>query len=248
MAVYREDTIRQMIFRDHLSEIHVKKEDYVTPQARAYIEDMRLTLVVEGEAENPDIHPAKEQQGGKYVGLDGNVYREKPEQMTHLYGNTLVEKTHPRIVLRGKLDTLEAQIICLQACCGAREKLVRDLDEALAFTRRILSCEVTGKPLGAGRLLRLDEGGLREQSHNPQKYFGFGHILPDHRLGGVCAGLNLLRALAREAELAAVAAFCKEGQVQRGDLLQALNRLSSAFYIMMCRQKAGQYGEETENG
>ena len=56
--------------------------------------------------------------------------------------------------------------------------------------------------------------------------------------GWTVAQLNLARCAAREAELAAAAAFTgPDGQVTRLDLIRAMNRLSSAIYLLMIRQK-----------
>ena len=50
--------------------------------------------------------------------------------------------------------------------------------------------------------------------------------------------MNRCRCVARNAELAAVRAFVdEEGNVTRGDILRALNRMSSMLYILMIRLK-----------
>ena len=55
--------------------------------------------------------------------------------------------------------------------------------------------------------------------------------------------LNEMRALSRELEIKGVEAFVKEnGTIERRDILLALNRLSSAIYIMMLRGVTGEYG------
>ena len=43
--------------------------------------------------------------------VTGEALAEKPEHMTQLCGNRLVSKTHPRIVFRGKLDSLIAKAL-----------------------------------------------------------------------------------------------------------------------------------------
>ncbi len=53
--------------------------------------------------------------------------------------------------------------------------------------------------------------------------------------------LNRLRTAVRETELAAVEAFLEDGRCTRSDLVEELNRMSSALHIMMCRWIAGQY-------
>ena len=155
----------------------------------------------------------------------------KPEPMTHLNGDTLVPKTHPRIFLRGKLDSLESALILCQLQLPA---LTQPLGELLAQTRRILRCEVLEEPLKGVRLLGLTEEELRRRSHIPQEYYGVPHFMPEASDGETIARLNRLRCQVRETELAAAAAF-PEGQ--REDLLQALNRMSSAVYLLMIQQK-----------
>lgn len=233
--------MRQMHFRQGITEIHVDKDTYITPQAMEYIRDKRLVLVSDTEVpQNEAIKPVNAPQ---YTDLDGNVYAEKPEHMTHLMGNVLVDKSHPRIALRGKLDSLQAEIIMMQsrACDQGLQQLVLDLDELLQLARAILSSEVTDKPLAPLCLFGLDASELRKQSQNPKDKFGINHILPSHTLGWICSSLNSLRAKSREVELAAITAFSNEETTTHDDLICALNRMSSAFYIMMFYDLTGRY-------
>lgn len=243
MNVIQEATVRQLYLKENRQEIQVCRGDYVTQQAMDYIREKGLTLVVADPLpENRAIRPAAEMKSAPMATQDGHPLEEKPEHMTHLYGNVLVPKRHPRIALRGRLDSLEADIICLQVQTdgGGDHALTEALGQLLGFCRSILSCEVTGAPLAETALLGLDAQGLRDCSQHPKTHFGIGHLLPDYRLGAVSAALNRLRTQTREVELAAVEAFCQpDGTVERVDLLRALNRLSSAFYILMLqREKA----------
>ena len=168
----------------------------------------------------------------------------KPEYMTHLRGDTLVFKDHPRIALRGSIDALESEIILVQT--RARElhftKLYRDLEETIGAIRWLLRCEVSGEPVGEWTLLGLSPKELREHSHHPSQYYGMRHFLPTAEHGEMVAHLNHLRTKARETELAAYRAFKGEqGQVSREDILTAFNRLSSLYWIMMFRYLTGEY-------
>jgi ethanolamine utilization cobalamin adenosyltransferase len=58
-------------------------------------------------------------------------------------------------------------------------------------------------------------------------------------MGPSLLGLNTLRSSVREIEIAAVAAFMNN--VEKQDMIQALNRMSSVIYIMMLKEKAGIY-------
>lgn len=176
---------------------------------------------------------------GRFVDTDGRSYAEKPEHLTHLRGSTLVEKTHPRILLRGKLDSCQAKTleVGILAAKERRQAIVDGLDEILEYLREILAAEVKEEPLDRTTLLGMDEAELRAVSHNPRPHFGIGHIVPNMAMAPCLIGLNALRTLTRETELACVAAFRKEnGSSARPDLVQALNRLSSAIYIMICRE------------
>ena len=159
---------------------------------------------------------------------------EKTENMTHLNGSTLVSKSHPRIILRGKLDFLQAKIIEVQIVALKSNKMgiVSELDETLEFVRQVLAHEVKEKPFGPVSLFGLSDEELRERSHNPKKYYGTGHITPTYQMGEIVAALNILRTHVREVELLLVSVF----EDQRMDLVRALNRLSSAIYIIMCRE------------
>jgi len=161
--------------------------------------------------------------------------------MTGLIGNTLVPKNHPRIQLRGKLDSLQAQVILAQcdiASMGANSSLLSSLQELLPFLQQLSRAEVLDVPFTEDTLFGLSLNELREQSHNTKKYFDLTAMtLPDYHFGKIYALLNALRAKVRETELAAVAAFMsEEGDVTRPDLLLALNRLSSAIHVLMCRE------------
>ena len=91
-------------------------------------------------------------------------------------------------------------------------------------------------------ILGLNEKELRDQSHNVNKYLGIDHPIPDYSMGRIAVSLNRLRTKVREVELAAADAFTAEtGAVERIDIIQHLNRMSSAVYLVFCRWLAGYY-------
>lgn len=211
--------------RDGRRVFYLGRDDRLTSAARDYLSRERIEILP-AEAARPERFPL----------LGGGYCEEKPEHMTHLDGVTLAPKTHPRIVFRGKVDTLEAHLIL----CGIRvPPLHREIEDILAYTRLLLRCEVLGEPVPERKLCGLTEQELRRRSHFPQEFYGQPHFMPGSGDGQEIACLNLARCAAREAELAAAAAFTDAyGQVQRPDLLRAMNRLSSAIYLLMIRQRA----------
>lgn len=164
----------------------------------------------------------------------------KPEHMTHSYGSNLVNKTDPVIALRGQLDLFTCELVEVQTHLRIGEdKLLSHLEEIGKLVRDIMVAEVTKKPLVFTGLMGLTPDQLREYSHYPEKYFGIKHSLPDYRNGQTVARLNLLRAKIREVELYANRVFTDtNGQCIRNDIIIALNRLSSALYILVCQQLA----------
>ena len=74
--------------------------------------------------------------------------------MTHLNGDFLVVKDHPRIIFRGKLDTLESELILCQLTDKGLEAPV---GEILELARRIIRCGA-GRAAAMGQTLRPDGG------------------------------------------------------------------------------------------
>ena len=187
-------------------------------------------------SERIPILPGEDAKPSEYRLLNGAVFPQKPEHMTHLNAEFLVEKTHPRIAFRGAMDSLEAAL--LLAAAEAEGNIRTQLSEALAYTRYLLGQEVLEQPIVCEALGGMDEKALRERSHRPQDFYGKPHFMPAPEDGKPLLLVNLARCKAREAELAAVRAFAdKEGLPQRLDLLQALNRLSSFLYLIMIQMK-----------
>lgn len=195
--------------------------------------------------EGIEILPAEEAKISEYQLLSGGFLREKPEHMTHLSGNILVPKTHPRIGFRGKMDTLESELILT---IQQVPEFSGELKEILKLSRNIIRCEVLEEPLSWEKLCGMTEEELHRRSHFPQDYYGQPHFMPEPEDGPEIARLNRCRCAAREAELAAAAAFTDEnGQLTRADLLRAMNRMSSMLYLLMIRKKAEREGSSWNN-
>ncbi len=264
MKVITELFLRES-FKTSVPESFCLEEGQImTPSAAQFLGEKQVALVLAGD-KAPSPAPT-EQEGAVTAGAaeaktsqdsptgygtrtryesasDGGVFEKKPEHMTQLHGKLLVPKDHPRIYLRGKLDSLQSFTLLLQhgADQAGTTGLVEDLGEVLSWEREILKAEVLDQPLEQATILGLTDPELRERSHNPKKFFKTGHILPALGMDPMILKLNKLRSDVREVELAAVKAFKGEFQVEKTDILQALNRMSSAVYIMMLKFKAGLY-------
>ncbi len=225
--LYTEEMVRMNIRnRDGKRVFYLGKGDTLTPGAKDWLTKERIGIL-SAELAKPE----------EYRLLNGAVLREKPEHMTHLHGNVLVDKTHPRILFRGKMDSLEAELVLCQL---SFEKWRKDLGEILTLARNLIRCDVMDEPVRTEKLCGLTEAEQRDRSHRPQDFYGQTHFMPEYTDGSVVLGLNRCRVMAREAELAAAAAFSDGvGNCTRPDILRALNRMSSMIYILMIQAKGG---------
>lgn len=218
--LFTKDAVRDNIRnRDGKRVFYLAKGDQLTSDARDYLTRERI-----------EILPAETAKPQRYRLLSGGFLEEKPEHMTHLYGDVLVEKTHPRIAFRGAMDTLEAEILLCQL---ELPDLQAPLNDLLQLARNLLRWEVLGEPAREMTLGGLDEAALRARSHRPQDFYGQPHFMPEVSHGRRILLLNRLRTLVRHTELKAAAALS-----DRPDLLQALNRMSSFVYILMIQEQA----------
>ena len=226
--LYTEEAVKANIRnREGKRVFYLNKEDTLTPGARDWLHRERIEIL--------DAAQAKPE---RFSILTGGYAEEKPEHMTHLNAQFLVHKTHPRIRFRGAMDTLEAELILAQLAVS--DPMESQLEEILYLSRMLIRCDVLEEPVPSAKLCGLTEEEQRSRSHRPQDYYGQSHFMPSAADGMAIARLNRARCAAREAELAAVAAFSDaDGCPTRPDILRSLNRMSSMLYILMIQLKAG---------
>lgn len=226
MKVITEAVLRDELGRELPDTYYIPEGKILSPAAREYLQQRKIKISKD---------PAPEM-------TDDNA--EKPEHMTLLHGNILVPKDHPRIVFRGKLDSLQSLIVLAQVEIAERgkEKLAEELEDILAMLREMMRADALELPFEKDLIIGFTHTELHDRSHNPMKYYQIEPmLLPHYRMGLEYALLNQLRSSVRETEAAAVAAFRSEMKVTRRDLVEGLNRLSSAVHVMMCRYLAGEY-------
>ena len=247
MEIITDIVLRAHWFKTHSSEYVVGKDILLTPAAKDFIKEHQIQLVCRENTDKPadgcqkmTVIPIEKDCDGKPVFIDEATKEKmtvKPEYMTHLYGNHLVPKTDKRIAFRGKLDSLEADIMRVQILAKQKEAnvLVNQLSEILSFVRSILRAEVLSEPVPKIKLLNLDSDELRYESHHVKEIYGISHPTPEYTMGALCMALNQLRTKVRETELCAASAFIKDETCMRPDILEALNRLSSCVYLLFLR-------------
>lgn len=243
-TVVTDIELRSRWYANRVDKLTVPNGAVLTPAAKDFIRENNITLIYGSETSQKGftVNPFPKENGRSLFvdAVTGEKLYEKKENYTHLRGNLLVHKTHPQIRFRGKLDSLMAEIIQTQITAESEglTELVKDLEEVLLFTRKVLTAEVKDEPFGELTLLGMNSGELRYKSQNVKENFGIDHPMPSYKHGAACAALNKLRTFVRETELAAAEAFPNS----RIDIIEALNRLSGAVYILYCRKLSGYYG------
>ncbi len=238
MALFTEEAVRAGIrVKDGRRVFYLAAGDKLTPAAREWLRQQHV-----------DVLPAAQAAVTEYRTPGGAVLTQKPEDMTHLTGNILVPKDHPRIRFRGAIDALEAQLLLAirHTLSEGEAETQKHLEEALQFTRALIPADVLGEPVKFSQLGGLSPEELRQHSHFPQKYYDQPHFMPTGRESFSLLSVNQARTAARQAELLACDAFrTRDGTQEREDIVTALNRLSSFLWILMIRLKAkeGTHGQ-----
>lgn len=254
MTFITEDWLRDNFTLSEGSEIHLPADSRMTPSARELIEGRHLQVKFQDRqgrlfVETPDsagdpekaipelkaVHglTSKERAQSASCELCHQPVAKKPDTLTHLNGQTMVAKNDPRLAFRAVLDATIAQTVWLQTEFTAAP-LKGWLADIRSLLGNIMRADALNEPLGEQTIAGLTADELHTLSHHPLKYLGHDHIVPDVSHGRDAARLNLLRTKIREAEINAARIYIDSYfRVTRPDIMQALNRLSSAVYVLM---------------
>ena len=263
-----EDYLKQYFGMRQNGEIQLEIGTRFTPAAQQMLTEKKITVrwhddkgqvFVETESVDPvtpkfeRVHPLKSNNvrpENSCMLCHSNV-DEKPSLMTHLDDRVLVPKTHPRILLRGKLDTCISYCVVVQCAMNKQPEILKCfMADIRSYLGQILQSEVTSQPLPELNLGEFDSTVIHQWSHNPLMHLGHDHMLPDANYGTLVAELNYLRAQIRELELTAITTFLDPSMqltsngVSREDIIAGLNRLSSAVYVVIILVWQHQNGHE----
>ncbi|MCL3859791.1 hypothetical protein [Actinotalea sp. K2] len=158
----------------------------------------------------------------------------KPDALTQLDACHLAPKTHPRIRLRGRVDSLQA--LALLTAARAREagsaELARHLGTVAAYCRELMSAEYNERAAGPVEVDGLDEAAVHDVTHDPRGRLGVDHLTPGAGDPELLHWLNLLRCEVREVEVLALEAFGSPHHPYGASVVHGLNRLSSVVYYL----------------
>ena len=179
----------------------------------------------------------------------GQPLERKPDHMTQLDAGHFAPKTHPRIKFRGQLDSLHATVML--AAAEARRyqlpRLAEGLDTLAAYCREIQSAEYNGRSVQPLTVMGKSEDEIHQISHWSDRHLGIPHLTPGPSDHAILHWLNLARATAREIEITALEIYGPKAHTHDdtsalGSTPHALNRLSSAVYVLELLFKRGDLG------
>ena len=249
--VITESELREM-WRDGKNELpSFPQGTTFTPSARDFLRAHHLTPQFSPPPEpggrpalpgppGPPDRPAWDKPGAFPVVLSGPIpvcsecgqpLPHKPEHMTQLDAGHFAPKTHPRIKLRGQIDTQHALVMLVAAQARERNlpELAAHLDTLAAYCREIQSAEYHNRPVAPLALNGKSAEEIHAISHHPDRYLGKEHLVPGPRDGVMLHWLNYLRATSCQLEILALEVYPPPA---REDLSQAMNRFSSAVYYL----------------
>lgn len=171
----------------------------------------------------------------------GSQVAEKPSSLTQLNAHHYAPKTHPRIILRGQIDSLHALVLLVQRLAGdAGEGEARSrLGTIAAYCRELLSAEYNERPCDPLELRGISEPDMHKATHDPRAALGVEHLRIDDTEPMLQHWLNMARTQARQLEITALQTFPSPHHPYGASICHGLNRLSSAIYYVALRLKAG---------
>lgn len=171
----------------------------------------------------------------------GTPLKKKPSELTQLDAHHYALKTHPRIKLRGEVDSLHALVLLIQRMARQDGDLVlaHDLGTIAAYCRELTSAEYNGRPVAQLELSDWDADRIHLATHDPKGTLGIEHLTIDENEPELQHWLNMARTRSREIEITAMEAFGTPAPDWGATICHAFNRLSSTFYFLQLRMKAG---------
>lgn len=167
----------------------------------------------------------------------GSAVRDKAAGQTQLNATHYSAKTHPRIVLRGRVDSLHAFVLLAQhqALSTGKSEAAASLGSLAAYCRELTSAEYNERPVADAVIDGLDFEAIHRVTHDPRAELGIDHLTIDGSASMLHHLLNVLRTQSREVEIIALEAFPSPHHPYGASICHALNRFSSIAYYLQLR-------------
>ncbi|RMB59605.1 hypothetical protein [Tessaracoccus antarcticus] len=247
--VVTEVDLRDQLRRPALGDtIIVPAGARLSPAARDFVNQWQLVMVEQdhrGETpqqvvwDKPAAFPVTSTDDPCCSACGGHV-AEKPSALTQLNAHHYAPKTHPRIILRGQIDSLHALILLVQGLArdAGAEETRSSLGTLAAYCRELMSAEYNERPCAALELGGISESDMHHATHDPLGALGIQHLAIDDTEPMLQHWLNVARTQARQLEITALQTFESPHHPYGASICHGLNRLSSAVYYVALRLAA----------
>jgi len=248
--VVTESELRDQLRRPgHGDTVIVPEGARMSPSARDFVNQWNLVVVERAPVarvlarrdwDMPSSFPVTPTDGPCCSTCGGHVV-DKPSSLTQLNAHHYAPKTHPRIVLRGQIDSLHALILLVQSMArDAEANQARScLGTLAAYCRELMSAEYNERPCAPLELDGAAEADVHHATHDPLTALGIDHLVINDTEPVLQHWLNVARTQARELEITALQTFVSPHHPYGASICHGLNRLSSAIYYVALRLKSG---------
>jgi ethanolamine utilization cobalamin adenosyltransferase len=249
-VIVTESALREQLRRPSTgARVRVPAGATLSPAAADFVAQWRLVLDEGPPGQVPDVRadPGTWDRPSTFpVERGGDIPRcttcgsevtEKPDAMTQLNACHFALKTAPRIRLRGRIDSLQAQALLAGAQAGAQgcPALASHLGTVAAYCRELLSAEYNERPAAAPSVDGKDEEAVHRATHDPRTALDIDHLTPSVTDPEMLHRLNVLRCDVREVEVVALEVFESPHHPFGASIVHGLNRLSSIVYYLELR-------------
>ena len=228
----------------------------LSPSAADFIKQWSL-VAVDAPTARPAVTPAQPASGSDWdkasvfpVDFTGSIptctccgmeVTKKASALTQLNAHHFASKTHPRIKLRGRVDSLHAKVLLIQRMAkeAGENALARDLGTVAAYCRELTSAEYNERLVAPLQLQTWSVDDIHRATHDPKGMLGIEHLTIGEDDTELQHWLNIVRTDAREIEILALETFPSPHHPFGESICHAFNRLSSIFYFLQLRMKAG---------
>ena len=245
--VVTEADLRQQLKRPvHGARVVVPVGATLTPSAADFIKEWGLEMTLAESGVRP-VETTTATKWDKESAFPVDLAAERPRcvccgaqperkasSLTQLNAHHLAPKTHPRIKLRGRIDSLHALTLLIQAKAVRSEQ--KDLASAVgsvaAYCRELISAEYNERPAAVFELPGWSNEALHEATHDPRGILGIDHLTINEHDDMLQHWLNVARTSTREIEICALEAFESPHHPYGASICHGLNRLSSVWYFL----------------
>ena len=165
MIFLTEEDVRQRCELGQGGEFRLQAGERLTPAATELLRSRNCRVILPGQC-TVEAAPVEEAKPAAPAAEEASF----PDG-TYLDADTVVSKSHPRIFLRGKLDTLISSTVLVQTGFDGNNKLPAVLRNGLSdinvWLWQILQAEVSGEAVPAQSLCGMNAEAIRLVSHDP---------------------------------------------------------------------------------